>query len=173
MEYKVALISEKHLKEASVIELSVDNKILSKLIVDNQKISLKQVLGDDLYNQVLKEVYDTINVSGHVFSPELKVLLDDYIQPYLVHCVLVDYVITGNYRLTNKGVLKVTDTGAATLSPEELAFARNHFNNKMVSYKAMLIDYLKDKNFITCSSNTDIDTTADTTGWFLDGFRKV
>lgn len=169
MEKKVILISEQDLKDNSNIELNNDTKILSLSILDTQKLYLKPILGNSLFEEVIDSVYQSATNDGFVISNKIKNLLE-VIRPYLIHAVIVDYLITNNYKLTNKGVLKLNDTSASNVSPSELEYAKNYYDSKMTAYKAALIGYLKDNNLTTRKADKDI--TTDVIGWYLPGLNQ-
>lgn len=169
MEKKVILISEQDLKDSSNIELNNDNKILSFSIQDTQNLYLKPILGKELFEEVIDSIYQAATDDTFTISDEIKNLLD-VIKPYLIHAVIVDYLITNNYKLTNKGILKLNDTSASNVNPSELEYTKNYYDNKMTAYKAALIGYLKDNNLTTRKADKDI--TTDVIGWYLPGLNQ-
>lgn len=162
---KVLLISEKQIKAQTIIEQNVDAKILSKVILNAQETKLRSILGADLYDSVLKMVADKVT-SGTTIEQPYATLIDTYIQPYLVNATLVDFLVVNNYKITNKGVLKMRDDVAESLNAQELDYARNYYENYAVSYKHMLIEYLKESGLI--QHKTDTDITSPSTGWYLE-----
>jgi hypothetical protein len=163
---KVLLISENQIKQSSIIELNADSKVLSKVILDVQKLVLRPVLGDQLYNQVVDEVYTTKTEIGHEMNATIKVLMDEYIKDFLVATVLQDWIVTNNYKMTNKGMVKLTDSNATTLSDGELEYAKNYYDQKVSAYKLNLINYLKSQKLI--DGGTDQNVTSESIGWVID-----
>lgn len=166
---KILLISETNLKENSLVQLNVDTKILAQTILQSQFTQLRPVLGDTLYNKVLDDVKQTVNDSG--YSQQYKELLEGYIQPYLTVEVQRNLIINLSYRLTNKGILKYTDSNASTLGSSDTEYVKNYFDNLTSSYKVALIDYLHDNNLIE-NCNTDNHIEGEATGWFLSGLGR-
>lgn len=166
MANNVLLISEKQIKEKSILEINIDSKILNRTIIDVQELQLKSILGTDLYNSVIDSVASAANTS-YVIPDNIKELLKDYITPFLIYAVIVDIIISNNYKLTNKGVLKLNDNNASNLTSDELEYQKNYADNKANAYKQRLIQYLSDNNYIDNSSNTDTDVSFDTIGWAI------
>lgn len=165
MSKKILLISEKQIKDQSIIEQNVDSKILSKVIQNVQEIQLKAVLGSTLYSALLSSVEaDIVDAVG--IPQEYRTLLDEYIQPFLIHAVLVDFIVVNNYKVTNKGLLKMRDDVADAISSDELEYTKSYYEGYKSEYKKNLIVYLKENKLV--SYGTDTDVTTDSTGWFLD-----
>jgi len=163
---KVLLISEQQIKDKSVLEQNIDPKIVSRAIMEVQDLQLFNVLGKDLYATVMDAVYNAATDDTYVMDTGLKELLSDYIQPYLVYEVLCDFIMTNNYKLTNKGTLKYNDQNATSLSNQELDYARSFYTNKLAGYKSRLVKYLRDNKFIDILQQED--ETGPAIGWFLE-----
>lgn len=167
MARKVLLIDEKSIKAKSVLEENIDSKILARVILDVQNIQLKSILGKKLFDDVIEAVYQVSTDDSYTMSSQLKELLDDYITPFLVYAVLVDFLTTNNFKITNKGVLKLNDSNATNLSNDDLNYTANYHRNKMTSYKDALLEYLKEKELLVMG--TDIQIASSSIGWYLEG----
>lgn len=164
---KALLLSEAQLKEQSNIERNVDGKLLAQLISDVQEIELRETLGAQLYDQVMEEFKAAADPDNPVpLSEARKALIVEYIRPFLIHAVMVKFIVLNNYKLTNKGVLKLNDTLATNVSPQEAQYAKNHFEGLMLGYKKLLVDYLH-KNQLAVDG-TDTSAGTGSTGWFVD-----
>lgn len=166
MNKPVLLVDEKHVKAKSVIEDTVDGKMLNTVIVNVQSVQLREVLGKDLFNTIIDEVYKKTTITGYTLTDQHKELLNDYINPYLCYAVLVDIIVNNNYKITNKGVMKFTDNSASSIGTDELESVKNYYDNYLAQYKERLIKYLREQNL--SAPNTDTDTTTYATGWFLE-----
>ena len=113
-----------------------------------------------LYDEVLDDVY---NNSGS--TETYKTLLDDYIQPYLINAVLADFIVTNQYKMTNKGLLRLNDNSATSVTSEELEYFKNHFDDIATQHKSNLVQYLMDNNLLQCKTSTN--ETSGSIGWFL------
>jgi hypothetical protein len=164
MSKKILLISESQIKAQSNVENGVDGKVLSKVILNVQETHLKGIIGNQLYSDLLDAVELQI-ISGTTLSDTYSTLLNDYIHPYLINAVLADFVVLNNFKITNKGVLKMSDNSANNVSPDELEYAKNYFDNYSQSFKNSLIKYLADNSLVEC---TKANETSGSIGWFLN-----
>ncbi len=145
--------------------MNVNSKSLKTLIWENQLLKLKDVIGQTLYEQVLQEVFNKQANVDYVIPESITTLLNDYIQPYLTYIVLQDWIVSNNYKLTNKGVLKLNDSTASNLTSSELEYIKDQYDNKAMAFKSALIGYLKKNGLITECTDTDI--TTESIGWYL------
>lgn len=163
---KVLLISEKNIKEISYIQLNVDSKTLSRTIFDTQNIYLEPILGTELFNTVIDAVFVQASVP---LTEKYRILLQDFIHPWLAHAVTQDIIINLHYKITNKGFLKFNDTQATALNPDEIEYAKNYHDNRASSYKSRLIKHLQAEGYGVEKRGPDRDITTESIGWFLDG----
>src|SRR5687768_1664699 len=120
MAQRVLFISESQVKGLSLIDDNVDSKLLSKTIELVQENYLKGVLGKSLYDTLISEVYEFKTNETEI--PALhNLLLNEYIKPYLIHQTVVEFITTSSYRISNKGVIKLNDDAADSLSESELS----------------------------------------------------
>lgn len=164
MSKRVLLISEQQIKNQSTIEANVDGKVLSKCIANVQEIQLKAILGAELYSETLAAVEANI-ANGATLSTEQQMLLNDFIQPYLLHAAIADFIVVNQYKVTNKGVLKMNDNSATNLSPDELHSFKNHFDTTAQAFKNQLIEHLSKCKLTTAQS--DVDKTSGSIGWYF------
>lgn len=96
----IYLISEKELRQASMIDDNVDSTFLTYSIMQAQETGLQEVIGSELYESILKQVEE------HTFlNDDYKTLLDKYIQPYLVNETTSQIVIPLQYKIRNAGIV--------------------------------------------------------------------
>lgn len=163
MSKKILLISEQQVKQQTVIEAGVDAKVLSKSIQNVQETHLKGILGGTLYDSLMNAVELKI-LSGTTLSTVYSTLLTDYIRPYLIHATVTDLLVSNQFKITNKGVLKLNDNSATALNSDELEYAVKHFNNYTTTYKSNLEKFLIDNDLV---NKKRIDTNS-SGGWFLE-----
>ena len=70
-----------------------------------------------------------------------------------------------NFKMTNKGTLKLNDNSGSSIGSSEIESIKNYYDNTTTSYKEKLIDYL----FINKLTvyGTDKNTTDAAIGWLL------
>jgi hypothetical protein len=163
---KVLLISEKQIKDQSIVEQNVDGKLLSKIVLNVQEIQLKPILGQGLYDSVLAEVLSKAGDTEYEILEDIKIMLDEYIIPFLIYATLVDFVVFGSYKLSNKGLVKLNDNAAQNVNPNDTEYVKNYYDNYLGTYKNRLINYLKDKELLDKKNDTNI--TGQSIGWYLD-----
>ncbi len=165
---RVLLVSESEIKNQSVLEQNIDSKVLSKIIANVQEIQLRPILGDTLYESVLNDVYE-LSVNNTALPQATVLLLEPYIVPYLTYATLTEFLVINNYKVGNKGVLRLNDNAGSSLAQPEVEYVKNYFDQYTSMYKRRLIDYLGDNSLITSDdSPIDADTTSSAIGWYLE-----
>ena len=162
---KILFISEQQLKDNSVIEQHVDSKILSNTIWEVQEFELKPILGEILYSAIANEVLSASTISGYTITETNLELLTDYIKPFLIYGTLSYGFIPLHYKVTNKGINRLTDSTVSSLQSTELEYVKNNYDSKFDDYKQRLVKHLE----IDLNEDVSdiIDTTGDSSGWFI------
>ncbi|WP_316841365.1 hypothetical protein [Pedobacter gandavensis] len=163
---KLLLIDEKYIKENSAIELNASGKVLNTIIWDIQKNLLKNILGKTLYTELLKEAKMKNDDEAYIISESSSELLFDYVQPYLQASTLTEFIVLNSYKLSNKGVLKLSDNNASALSADELEYFKNFYDNKKNVAENNLKEFIKCDEDIT-APDADLKKTTGI-GWYLD-----
>lgn len=164
---KILLISVKEVKENTIVESNLDEKLLINSINEVQDLELQPVVGKATLNRLKSEVEQTIITSGYTLSATDKTLIDEYLKPFLIYGTLVNSFLPIHYKFTNKGMMKRTDVQASGVDTKELELMRSHYTGKFENYKKRLIDYLKEDTDPTTNAEPDQDSTYGSTGWFL------
>lgn len=164
---KIILISVNQVKENTIIESNVDEKLIVNSILEVQDLELQPVIGKITLNRLKSEVEQTIIQSGYTLADSDKTLLDEYIKPFLVYGTLVNSFIGIHYKYSNKGIIKKNDVQAQSADSKELELMRSHYVTKFENYKKRLIDYLKEDEDPSTNPEGEQDTTYGSTGWFL------
>jgi hypothetical protein len=159
---KVILINVDDIIYQSVIQDNVDVKLLSKTIETVQQVYLNPLLTDANYYGLLDSVYQYV-VSG-ITQPALYLDMMTFVKPYLINKVVAEFLIPNNYKVTNKGILKLNDNSAANISEGDLQAVKDYYDNISTTYKISLLEFLNKYGLIDCG---DKDITSDATGWFL------
>ncbi len=163
---RVLFISESQIKNESVIQSNVDSKILSKVILLVQDVELKPILGNTIFASLVDEIYKKSLTPDYVINAAYKQLLDDYIQPFLIQAVVCEFILINSYKVTNKGVLKLSDNSATNLSGDEIDSVKSLYENARAQYKLQLITFLQENKLITDGTYTDTELTSETLGWY-------
>ena len=167
MSRKILLIGVKDVKENTIIESNVDEKVIINSILECQELELQPVIGKISLNRLKSEIEQTIITSGYTLSTPDKTLIEDYIKPFLVYSTLVNSFIAIHFKYTNKGIQKKNDQNSNTADAKELELLRSHYTGKFENYKKRLIDFLKEDIDPNTNPEPNQDSTYGSTGWFL------
>ena len=137
---KVLLISEQTLKTYTLVNDNVDGKYILPAIQTAQDIDLETLIGKALLNKLCKlvETGDIVKVN----NSDYKLLLDDYITPYLCWQVLSTIQIGLNYKFSNSGVISNDDDRKSRLDFKNNQLLQEQYKHYADSYAGKLKDYL-------------------------------
>lgn len=150
---KTLLLSEDKMKKETLIQKNVSARILAATLRKVQNEKLQNVLGFELYDTVLNEAYNKATIDGYILSEGMIELINDYIQPYLLHTTIAQLFDTLDSRITNKGIKKKNDDNSTSLDQTELDNLRHKYTNDSIHYKSQLIDYLITNNLASGSND--------------------
>lgn len=136
------LISEKVLKENSLINQNVDTSFIYPAIQYAQDEGLQSIIGTCLY----KRLCDMVE-SGEVEEP-YKYLLDEYIAPYLINKVTSNIQLPLAYKLRNQGVVQVNGERTYNTSLSDIQYLIQHYDNQAIFYANRLSSYLLDNKSV-------------------------
>ena len=136
---KCYLISEKTLKENSVINNNVDGMYVLPAIEYSQDAGLQPIIGTKLYNRLMDMVED--GTIGN--NEDYKYLLDEYITPFLLNKVTAEIQIPLAFKLRNQGVVQQTGENTYVPSLKDMQYVTQNYENKANFYGNRLSDYLK------------------------------
>tara|TARA_R110000772_G_scaffold31754_1_gene78058 strand:+ start:3503 stop:4054 length:552 start_codon:yes stop_codon:yes gene_type:complete len=143
------------------------NKYLT-VIKEVQVFVIENILGTKLYKKLL------IDYAADTVTGDYLILLENYIQPIIIHSTAAEYIIQGSYNVANGGIYKHLPENAETVSKEEVSFLAQHHRNKADSYVSRLQVFLCDTNLPEYKNSQDeqydIDpnsTSSFTGGWDL------
>ena len=133
----ILLISEKTVKENSLVSNNVDGKYIQNAIRTAQDISLQPIIGQKLFERLCEGVSEQ-----NLTELETK-LISTYIQPVLLNAVMSDLVLQLSYKFRNIGTVQTTDTNIMMPSLNELQYIREDYNMKAAFYMNRLSDFLE------------------------------
>jgi len=154
MSKKVLLISVNEIIDNSVIEYNVDAKILAKTLSIVQDTSLKPILGSTLYDETLNAVYNFV-ISGTPIDSKYSNIITAS-KPYLIAKTTAEFIVTNNYKFTDKGLMKLSDNSASNVSESDLQSVKDYYDNLTSSYKQILVQYLEDSHLIDYRNDLQI-----------------
>lgn len=133
----ILLISEKTIKENSLVSNNVDGKYIQNAIRTAQDISLQPIIGSKLFKRLCE------GVANDDLTELENDLIKDYIQPILLNAVMSDLVLQLTYKFRNMGTVQTTDTNIILPSLKDLQYIREDYNLKASFYMNRLSQYLK------------------------------
>ena len=135
---RVLLISEQTLKSNGVINNNVDGMYILPAIEYAQDAGLQPIIGTKLYNKLMDLVAD----SSIQQETDYKVLLDEYVTPYLLNKVTADIQIPLNYKLRNQGVVQNQTENTIVPTMKDIQYVIQNYEYKAIFYGNRLSDYL-------------------------------
>ena len=160
-------IKRQDLVRNSILDGNVDTDKFIQFIKIAQEIHVRNYLGTDLYNKISADI-----VAGTLSGDYLE-LVNDFIQPMLIHYAMVDYLPFAAYQVKNGGVFKHSSENAETATKDEIDFLVQKERDIAEYYTRRFVDYMSfnQESFpeYYTNSNADIhpDTNATFNGWVL------
>jgi len=160
-------ISRTDLVKNSIIDGNTDTDKYIQFIRIAQEIEVQNYLGTDLYNRISADI-----IAGTLLGNYLD-LVQDYIQPMLIHFAMVDYLPFASYELRNGGLFRHRSENAENPTKEEVDFLTQKHRNFADFYTRRFIDYMdfNQNLFPEYNTNTnedmDPDKNANFVGWVL------
>ena len=147
---------------------SVDTDKFIQFIKIAQEIHVRNYMGTDLYNKISQDIIDG-NLTGDYLN-----LVNDYIQPMLIHFAMAEYLPFAAYTISNGGVCKHNSENSSIANKEEVDLLISRERDYAEYYTQRFIDYMsfnansKFPEYYT-NSNEDIypDKDALFHGWNL------
>lgn len=133
------LISETTLKKQTAINSNVNAEYIVPSIRKAQDIGLQPLIGTVLFKKLCALVEDGI---GDTANAAYKLLLDDYITPYLCNKVMAELQIVLFAKIRNEGVVTSQDQQTQQLSMSECEYVRKKYEYDADFYGNRLTDYL-------------------------------
>lgn len=152
---KADFININSIKELSLIDDNVDEKLLKPTLRMVQDIYLQKILGTPLYEDYMVKIDADDTLAAYT---DYKALLQDYIKPVLIYYVCMHSLFAIRYRLMNKGVLVKTSENSSAADSIEVKVLKDEFRMTAESYAELLTRYLKE-NTATFPLYDDITLT--------------
>jgi len=160
-------IKRQDLVRNSILDGNVDTDKFIQYIKIAQEIHIRNYLGTDLYNKISADI-----IAGTLSGDYLE-LVNDFVQPMLIHYAMVDYLPFAAYQVKNGGVFKHRSENGDTATKEEIDFLVQKERDIAEYYTRRFIDYMSfnQESFpeYYTNSNDDIhpDTNATFNGWVI------
>ena len=167
---KVLLCSENYIKSNSALNDNIFGKFLLPAILEAQNINLQMYLGECLYKRIIGMVADN-SITAET-NEVYKVLLEDYIQPFLLYQVQANIIPTINVKLGNIGSVISNDEHISTLSQANIELVQSDFQHKADFYAQRMLNFIlnhsSEFNLDECACKelkAHLNSAASTTIW--------
>jgi hypothetical protein len=146
---------------------NVDTDKFIQFIKIAQEIHIQNYTGTKLYDKISDDI-----IAGTLANPYLA-LVNDYLQPMLIHFAMVEYLPFAAYTIANGGVYKHTSENSTSVEKNEVDFLVEKERNIAQYYTDRFITYMS-YNQATfpeyyLNNNADVfpDTDANFSSWVL------
>lgn len=136
----VLLISIPTLKEEYLIDENLDDKFVISNIKKAQDFIVREVLGEDKYNQLISDV------ENQSVSDEDDEFIKEYIQPVIAYYVMSEVVYSTAYKFKNKP--------EDVVQFDDLIKISNKYRNDCDKYQQILKEYMCDNAIMIENANT-------------------
>jgi len=165
---KALFIKRSDLVKNTALNSNVDTDKFIQFISLAQEIHIQNYLGTYLYDKISADI-----IAGNL-SGDYLALVNDYIQPMLIHFAMVEYLPFAAYSISNGGVYKHSSENSQIANKEEIDFLIQKERDFAEYYAQRFIDYMtynapsKFDEYYS-NSNQDIYPDKDTGfhGWVL------
>jgi len=150
-------ISRTDLVKNTIVDGNVDTDKFIQFIKIAQEIHITNYLGSKLYNKISSDI-----VAGSLSGDYLS-LVNDYIQPMLIHFAMVEYLPFAAYQIKNGGVSKHSSENSESVSKSEIEFLVQKERDTSEYYTRRFVDYIcfNSDKFPEYNTNKDSDVRPD------------
>jgi len=138
-------ITQEDIKSNSIVSGSVDPDKFLQFAIIAQQIHIQNYLGTKLYDRLQNYINtngsQNGNFSGNTSDDDF-VLLDKHVKPMTIYWTMVEYIKTGAFEITNKGVMRHTSETAELASIEDLEFLTAKYRDFAQYYTERFINFI-------------------------------
>lgn len=160
-------ITRTDLVKNTILDGNVDTDKFIQFVKIAQQIDVRNYLGSDLYDRISNDIK-----ANTLADPYLS-LLNDYIQPMLIHYAMVQYLPFVAYQIKSGGISKHQSENAESVSKSEVDYLVQKERDFAEYYTKRFIEYIcyHQDDFPEYGSNTNEDINPDKNdifnGWVL------
>jgi hypothetical protein len=142
MARNVLLISETKLKSFTTINQNVDMALLVSCIWMAQELGLQTLIGTKGYDYYMNLVQQ-VQLSGATMSSADKIMLDDYIAPYLIHRAYYEAMPEIFARKMNKAITVGNTEQGTSIDIKGMSYLRDIEQGRYEFYSQRMQDRLR------------------------------
>ena len=132
----VRLISDDYIKCVTNVSVNIAGDYLLPSIKLAQDIELESTIGTQLLEKIQELIYN--NDISNEENSNYKLLLDNYIQPYLAYETIKHLTPTVAYKLANQGVIRTEDEKSYNVTSNEVDKVMDYYNHIANTFKKRL-----------------------------------
>ena len=150
-------ISRTDLVKNTIIDGNVDTDKFIQFIKISQEIHIQNYLGSKLYDKISADIIAS-SLTGNYLT-----LVNDYVQPMLIHYAMTDYLPFAAYQVKNGGVFKHTSENSESVSKSEVDYLVQKERDFAEYYTRRFVDYICNYSnlFPEYNNNTNSDVYPD------------
>jgi hypothetical protein len=142
MSKNVLLISEVKLKNFTTLHQNLDMALLTNCIWMAQELGLQTLIGTKGYDYYQNLVIQVQN-SGATMSSADRIMLEDYIAPYLLHRSYYEAMPEIYARKMNKAIIAGQTEQGQTVSIKEMSYFRDIEQGRYEFYSQRMLDRIQ------------------------------
>jgi len=161
-------INRTDLVKNTIINGNVDTDLFLQSVKLAQQTHILQYCGSALYDEISDKILND-NVDA-----DTRTLLNDFLQPMLIHFSMVDYLPFCSFQIKNGGLFKTTSETGANVSKEEVDYLVQKHRSSAEFYTRRFIDYMSfnasakfPKYYENRNEQMQPEKSAAFTGWVL------
>jgi hypothetical protein len=129
-------LKENELAKSTLLGGNVDIDLWIPAVEDAQRSKVEEVLGETLFNKI------DVDFGNDDLSGLYLTLFNDYIKPFLIRQSIVEYLLTGAYKVNNNGIFKSQAENAVAVDKTEVDYLVNNYRLKAEMYQGRLERWL-------------------------------
>lgn len=161
-------INRTDLVKNTIINGNVDTDLFLNSVKLAQQTHILQYCGSALYDEISNKI-----LSNNV-DADTQALLNDFLQPMLIHFSMVDYLPFCSFTIKNGGLFKTTSETGANVNKDEVDYLVQKHRSSAEFYTRRFIDYMSfnasakfPKYYENRNEQMQPEKSAAFTGWVL------
>lgn len=138
----ILLTSSAYIKSHTALNDNTYDKMIVPALERAQDIDLTECLGVCLVKALMQMVSE--GSISYEANAQYKMLLDDYVQPFLAYTSMSNIVLEIGQVMGNGGVDTITDEHRQSLTFDERGQLKDYWKHHADSYRGRMIEFLKE-----------------------------
>ena len=150
-------ISRTDLVKNTIIDGNTDSDLFLQYVKISQEIHIQNYLGTKLYDKI------SADIIADTLTGDYLTLVNDYIQPMLIHYAMTDFLPFAAYQVKSGGIFKHSSENSETASKDEVDYLVQKEREFAEYYTRRFVDYIcfDSSKFPEYTNNSDSDIYPD------------